>query len=110
MPELCFSALRTRAAQPTWCRSSLPGSSVDGSRCAKMAMTGAGEVVDVLDERDRLLATDVERRDGAREEDGVADGQDGQLVAELNRLVLLLTSRGSALLVGHGRLDEPLWR
>jgi hypothetical protein len=40
LPELCLSALSTRAATPTGYRSPSPGSSVDGSRCAKMAMMG----------------------------------------------------------------------
>ena len=89
MPELCLSALSTRAAQPTWCRSSLPGSSVDGSRCAKMAMTGAVRL-----STSSTSATDFSRptsngRHGAREEDRVADGQDRQLVAELDGLIFL---------------------
>ena len=60
-----------------------------------MAMTGDVQVVDVLDQRDGLLATDVERGDGAREEHRVADGQDGQLVAELDGLVVLAAAAAS---------------
>ena len=62
-------------------------------------MTGRGQVVDVLDEGDRLLAPDVERRDGAGEQDGVADGKDRELVAELNRLVFLPRSLTRRLLL-----------
>ena len=63
----------------------------------------AGQVVDVLDERDRLLAADVERGDGAREEHGVADRQDRKLVAELHLVVgRARRRRGRVLLLGHG--------
>ena len=44
------------------------------------------QVVDVLDQRDGLLASHVERGDGAGEEDRVADGEDRQLIPELDRL------------------------
>src|ERR1019366_4191234 len=60
------------------------------------------QVVDVFDERHRLLPAHVERRDRAREQDRVTDGEDGKLVAELDRLVFLpraLTRR--LLLVRH---------
>ena len=58
---------------------------------------GRGEVVDVLDEGDGLLAADVEGRHGAGEEDRVPYGQDRELVAELDRLVLF--TRGGCLLL-----------
>ena len=45
---------------------------------------GLIEVVDVLDERDRLLAAHVERRDCPGEEHGVANRENRQLVAELD--------------------------
>jgi len=60
---------------------------------------GRGEVVDVFHQRDRLLATNVERRDRAGEQHRIADREDGQLVAELD-LLLFLLARGT-LLLGH---------
>ncbi len=45
------------------------------------------EVVDVLDQRDRLLATDVEGGDRTRKQDGVPDREDRELVAEAQILI-----------------------
>ncbi len=61
------------------------------------------QVVDVFDEGDRLFAADVEGRHRAWKQHGVADGQDGELVAELD--VFLRTrrhGRGRVLFLGHG--------
>src|SRR6185369_11538535 len=69
-----------------------------------------GEVVDVLDERDALLATDIERRDGAGEEDRVADRQHGQVVAEDDLLVGARRHRRGVLLLGHVGLLAPAFR
>ncbi len=67
---------------------------------------GAGQVVDVLHERDRLLPADVEGRDGPGKEDGVADRQDRQLVSE-DDLLLGARGHGRVLLLGHGDLLGP---
>ncbi len=70
------------------------------------------EVLDVLDERDRLLAAHVERRDGAGEQHGVADRQDGKLVGQLD---LVQVDFGNFLLVvSHellgGAMRSPRFR
>ena len=53
-----------------------------------MAIDGGREVVDVLDEGDGFLTAYVERRDSSGEKDGVADRKNGELVAELDDLVV----------------------
>ncbi len=70
------------------------------------------QVVDVFDQRDRLLPTDVEWRDSAGKEDGVADGKNRQLVSELNGLVFLPRSLRRRLLLfrhdlGYLSREEP---
>ena len=59
------------------------------------------EVVDVLHERDRFLTADVERGHVAREEHRVADGEDGELVAEGDRLVVLVARGRGGLFFRH---------
>ncbi len=65
------------------------------------------QVVDVLDERDRLLAPHVERRDRAGEQHRVADGKDGQLVAELHVFVGSLRHGKRVFFIGHGSSFRP---
>jgi hypothetical protein len=49
---------------------------------------GGRKVVHVFDERDGLLAPNVERGHVTREENGIADRQNRKLVAELNGVLV----------------------
>src|SRR5262249_34308205 len=65
---------------------------------------GRGEVVHVLDERDRFLSAYVERRHRARKQDRVADRQNRKLVAKMDDVLFGCpgTRRRITLFLGHG--------